>query len=341
MSVLDCPYPLPVVDPSWLTASARGIAEAVAEDGLWDRLPVLADALEDAGCDSKELLFHLRFSHGAIYYCHKCSGHFYIPVELAQQSRERPCPQCGTNARWNSLAEETHELISTTHAGPGLNADGSVNRTGGCWQGTCWAVNHLLGKEQRLVAKHPDPETSGEFWEYPVVNPGGWFGKTWRITHETSHWPPGFIVEADNPGEAEDEWVDSPYGVHARISEEDLKDYEDPTAYDDQGRFVGVHTCTFTGDGTPYDAESIMIDGAESRSRGDHMPFPCLYFGPGLPKKGVNPLVYYDPPTCDQCGTKLYAPPTLTYDGHFVCSLDCLNDYTAANPPEEAETEAT
>jgi hypothetical protein len=33
---------------------------AIAEDRAFDRLPILADALEDAGCDDGDLLAHLR-----------------------------------------------------------------------------------------------------------------------------------------------------------------------------------------------------------------------------------------------------------------------------------------
>jgi hypothetical protein len=44
----------------WRTATAVAVAEGVYADRAFDRLPVLADALEDAGCDSAELLAHLR-----------------------------------------------------------------------------------------------------------------------------------------------------------------------------------------------------------------------------------------------------------------------------------------
>jgi hypothetical protein len=36
------------------------IAEEIYENELFDDLPILADALEDGGCDSDELLDHLR-----------------------------------------------------------------------------------------------------------------------------------------------------------------------------------------------------------------------------------------------------------------------------------------
>ncbi len=52
---------LPVrLDPSWRAPSVQGLASAVYEDHSFDHLPILADALEDAGCDEPLLLGHLR-----------------------------------------------------------------------------------------------------------------------------------------------------------------------------------------------------------------------------------------------------------------------------------------
>jgi hypothetical protein len=36
------------------------LAEGIYADRAWDRLPVLADALEDAGCGDPAVLGHLR-----------------------------------------------------------------------------------------------------------------------------------------------------------------------------------------------------------------------------------------------------------------------------------------
>ncbi|MFO0842693.1 MAG: hypothetical protein U0797_09910 [Gemmataceae bacterium] len=38
----------------------RQLAVAVHEERAFDRLPILADALEEAGCDEPEFLGHLR-----------------------------------------------------------------------------------------------------------------------------------------------------------------------------------------------------------------------------------------------------------------------------------------
>jgi hypothetical protein len=55
--------PSPVADPAWLAwngGTVRKLAEAIYDERAFDRLPVLADALEDAGCSDPELLGHLR-----------------------------------------------------------------------------------------------------------------------------------------------------------------------------------------------------------------------------------------------------------------------------------------
>jgi hypothetical protein len=50
-------------DPAWLQrneAAALRLAQAIREDRAFERLPVLADALEEAGCDNAKLLSHCR-----------------------------------------------------------------------------------------------------------------------------------------------------------------------------------------------------------------------------------------------------------------------------------------
>jgi sulfatase modifying factor 1 len=48
------------VEDRWLTETVLALARGVAADVAFDRLPILADALEDAGCDNARLLKHLR-----------------------------------------------------------------------------------------------------------------------------------------------------------------------------------------------------------------------------------------------------------------------------------------
>jgi hypothetical protein len=57
------PFSSHTVHPSWLTwndGTARKIAQAIYDERAFERLPVLADALEDAGCDDADILRHCR-----------------------------------------------------------------------------------------------------------------------------------------------------------------------------------------------------------------------------------------------------------------------------------------
>ncbi len=47
-------------DPSWRTTTAASLARTMYESRDFAAMPVLADALEDAGCDNAEVLAHCR-----------------------------------------------------------------------------------------------------------------------------------------------------------------------------------------------------------------------------------------------------------------------------------------
>ncbi|MBA4190301.1 MAG: hypothetical protein C0467_20130 [Planctomycetaceae bacterium] len=49
-----------VMNPLWLTSTVVQLAKGIDAEGAFDRLPILADALQDAGCDDEELLHHCR-----------------------------------------------------------------------------------------------------------------------------------------------------------------------------------------------------------------------------------------------------------------------------------------
>lgn len=52
---------LPVpVDPRWLTETTATLATGIYADRAFDRMPILADALEEAGCDNRDMLDHCR-----------------------------------------------------------------------------------------------------------------------------------------------------------------------------------------------------------------------------------------------------------------------------------------
>jgi hypothetical protein len=61
--VVGNPFRPPHLDRAWLAwegGTVVRLAEAIDEDRAFERLPILADALEDAGCNHAEVLAHLR-----------------------------------------------------------------------------------------------------------------------------------------------------------------------------------------------------------------------------------------------------------------------------------------
>jgi hypothetical protein len=54
------PFRRVVIEAAWWTGNVRGLAAAIYEERQFADFPVLADALEEAGCPDAELLAHLR-----------------------------------------------------------------------------------------------------------------------------------------------------------------------------------------------------------------------------------------------------------------------------------------
>jgi hypothetical protein len=54
------PFRPGAVHPAWLTPHVIGLARGIYEDRAFDRMPVLGDALEEAGCTDEEILAHCR-----------------------------------------------------------------------------------------------------------------------------------------------------------------------------------------------------------------------------------------------------------------------------------------
>jgi hypothetical protein len=48
------------LDSAWQTANVVALARGIYEECAFDRMPILADALEDAGCTNPEILNHCR-----------------------------------------------------------------------------------------------------------------------------------------------------------------------------------------------------------------------------------------------------------------------------------------
>jgi hypothetical protein len=61
--IVGNPFRPPVIDPGWLSwqdGAVPRLARALYEERGFDHLPILADALEEAGCTDAEILGHCR-----------------------------------------------------------------------------------------------------------------------------------------------------------------------------------------------------------------------------------------------------------------------------------------
>jgi len=54
------PFRTMSIDPRWLSSTVTALAEGIYQERAFDRMPILADALEEAGCDNKDILNHCR-----------------------------------------------------------------------------------------------------------------------------------------------------------------------------------------------------------------------------------------------------------------------------------------
>jgi hypothetical protein len=54
------PYRPVTFHPAWRTSNATALATSIYDERAFDHLPILADALEDAGCDNGDVLNHCR-----------------------------------------------------------------------------------------------------------------------------------------------------------------------------------------------------------------------------------------------------------------------------------------
>lgn len=59
--VFGNPFRPVAVNPAWLTSDVVALATGIYQDRAFDRMPILADALQDAGCDNDDILNHCRY----------------------------------------------------------------------------------------------------------------------------------------------------------------------------------------------------------------------------------------------------------------------------------------
>jgi hypothetical protein len=54
------PFRPVALDPAWLSSDVVALARGIYADRAFDRMPILADALQDAGCEHPDVLNHCR-----------------------------------------------------------------------------------------------------------------------------------------------------------------------------------------------------------------------------------------------------------------------------------------
>ncbi len=52
--------PPPELDPRWRSGTVLALAAGIDTERAFDRMSILADALEEAGCDNADILAHCR-----------------------------------------------------------------------------------------------------------------------------------------------------------------------------------------------------------------------------------------------------------------------------------------
>jgi len=57
---LNPPYSLMALDPEWRTSTVIALAQGIFASRDFSAMPILADALQDAGCDNDDILNHCR-----------------------------------------------------------------------------------------------------------------------------------------------------------------------------------------------------------------------------------------------------------------------------------------
>lgn len=58
--IIGNPFRPIAIAPDWPTSTVLALAQGIYEEHAFDRMPILADALQDAGCDNAAVLDHCR-----------------------------------------------------------------------------------------------------------------------------------------------------------------------------------------------------------------------------------------------------------------------------------------
>lgn len=187
---------------------------------------------------------------------------------------------------------------------------------GGCWQGTCWVVNYLLKKPQRVALScwrtgRVSAELASRYKLIPVIYPYvPVLGSASFLVRAIMPITGGSVVthyvipNAVNFDDAADCLIEHPeFGPELRIPADKLHQYEDRSEVDGENRWTGFYTCTFTGDSNyPYNQENVMA------ARLDDLIDRWWFTAPGYASELTAMLKFTYVIPCLRCGTCEHTP---------------------------------
>ncbi|MFO0850345.1 MAG: hypothetical protein U0871_17565 [Gemmataceae bacterium] len=80
----------PLIHPRWRTETVLALARSIQTERAFDRMPILADALEEAGCDNQFVLLHCRTPNQHIPHCWVISAVLKTPNPSQVAPAESP-----------------------------------------------------------------------------------------------------------------------------------------------------------------------------------------------------------------------------------------------------------
>lgn len=127
--------------PSWLNwndGTIRKLAEGIYDDNAFERMPILADALEEAGCDNQEMLNHCRnwqkkaLKHNECPICGaECKAKAHYVTGVLRQSYS--CPNRSSSSPPHSwVTPEEGKILRLPPPDPHVRG--------------CWVIDLLLNK---------------------------------------------------------------------------------------------------------------------------------------------------------------------------------------------------
>jgi hypothetical protein len=97
-------------DSAWRTSTVLAIAQGIVMEGAFDRMPILADALQDAGCDRESILNHCRGSTDHSSTCWVLAL-ILSTVQEAVQNPQTPQPTVTSGAATLRFLEQSSEFV--------------------------------------------------------------------------------------------------------------------------------------------------------------------------------------------------------------------------------------